>query len=60
MKRSIFALGGGGEFVQAFYIFGLAKFPDGGLLLGLNQFSKLHQLSLKILLNSKVVKIDPK
>jgi len=36
-----------------------AKFPDGGSVLGLSQFSILPQLPPKILLDSKVVKIDP-
>jgi len=45
---------------RAFRKFGQAKFPDGGLILGLSQFSILPQLPLKILLDSKVVKIDPK
>jgi len=43
-----------------FHGFGQAKFPDSGLVLGLNQFSILPQLPPKILLDSKVVKIDPK
>ncbi len=38
----------------------LAKFPDSGSVLGSSQFSILPQLPPKILLNSKVVKIDPK
>jgi len=37
-----------------------AKFPDDGLVLGSSQFSRLPQLPPKILLDSKVVKIDPK
>jgi len=37
-----------------------AKFLDGGLISGLSPFSILPQLPPKILLNSKVVKIDPK
>jgi len=49
-----------GSFYRAFHGFGQAKFPDGGSVLGSSQFSKLHQLSPKILLDSKVVKIDPK
>jgi hypothetical protein len=36
-----------------------AKFPDGGLVLALSQFSLLPQLPPKILLDSKVVNIDP-
>jgi len=42
-----------------FQRFGQAKFPDGGLVLGLSQFPILPQLPQKILLDSKVVKIDP-
>jgi hypothetical protein len=34
--------------------------PYGGLVLGSSQFSILHQLPPKILLNSKVIKIDRK
>jgi len=37
-----------------------SKFPDDGLVLGSSQFSILPQLPPKILLNSEVVKIDPK
>jgi len=40
--------------------FGQAKFPDGGSVLGLSQFLQVPQLPPKILLISKVVKIDPK
>ncbi len=36
------------------------KFPDGGSILGSSQFSILPQLPTKILLDSKVVKTDPK
>jgi len=43
-----------------FHGFGQAEFLDGGSVLGLRQFSKLLQLPSKIMLNSKVVKIDPK
>jgi len=39
---------------------GQPKFPDGGPILCSSQFSILPQLLPKILLNSKVVKIDPK
>jgi len=46
-------------FYRAFHRFGKAKFPDGGLVLGSSQFSILPQLPPKILLDSKVVKIDP-
>jgi len=45
---------------RAFHRFWQAKFPDGGLILGSSQFSILPQLPPKILLDSKVVKIDPK
>jgi len=48
------------EYYRAFHGFGQAKFPDGGSVLGLGQFSILPQLPPKILLDSKVVKIDPK
>ncbi len=41
-----------------FHEFGQAKFPDGGSVLGSSQFSLLPQLPPKILLYSKVVKID--
>jgi len=40
--------------------FGQSEFPDGGLVLGSSQFSVLPQLPSKILLDSKVVKMDPK
>ncbi len=42
---------------RVFHGFGQAKFPNGGLVF---QFSILSQLLPKILINSKVVKIDPK
>jgi len=51
---------------RAFHGFGQAKFPNNGLILGSSQFSllpqlpQLPQLPPKILLDSKVVKIDPK
>jgi len=45
---------------MAFHRFGQAKFPDGGLILGLSKFSILPQLPPKILLDSKVVHINPK
>jgi len=44
----------------AFHGFGQAKFPNGGLVLGSSQFSILPQLPPKILLDSKVVKINLK
>jgi hypothetical protein len=40
-------------------LFGQAKFPNGGSILGLSQFSILHQ-PLKMMLGLKVVKIDYK
>jgi hypothetical protein len=43
-----------------FHRFGQAKFPDGGLVLGLSQFSILPQLPPKIPLDSKVDKINLK
>jgi len=43
-----------------FHRFGQAKFTDGGLVLGSSQFSILPLLPPKILLDSKVVKIDLK
>jgi len=42
-----------------FHRFGQAKFTDGGLVLGLSQFSVLPQLPPKML-SLKVVKIDSK
>jgi len=45
-------------FYRAFYGFVQAKFPDGGLVLSMSQFSILPQLPPKIMLDSKVVKID--
>jgi hypothetical protein len=50
----------GANTFRAFHRFGQAKFPDGGLVLGLSQFSILSQLTPKILLDSNVIKIDPK
>jgi len=47
-------------YYRTFHRFRQAKFTDGGLILGSNQFSILPQLPPKVLLNSKVVKIDPK
>jgi hypothetical protein len=40
---------------RVFHGFGQAKFPDGGSVLGLSQFLKLPQLSLKMMLGLKVV-----
>jgi len=45
---------------RAFHGFGQAKFPNGGLVLGLSQFSALSQLPPKTLLDLKEVKIDSK
>jgi len=45
---------------RAFHGFGQAKFTNGGLVLGLSQLSLLPQLPPNILLDSKVVKIEPK
>jgi hypothetical protein len=39
--------------------FGQAKFSDGGMVLFLSQFSILPQLPLKMMLDLKMVKIDP-
>jgi len=44
----------------AFHRFGQAKFALGDSFLGLSQFTQMTQLPPKILLNSKVVKTDPK
>jgi len=48
------------SYYRAFHRFAQAKFPDGGSILGTSQFSMLPQLPPKILLDSKVVKIDRK
>jgi hypothetical protein len=45
---------------RAFHRFGLAKFADGGLMLGSSQFTLLHQLPLKMILHLKKGKIDSK
>jgi len=45
---------------RAFHGFGQAKFRNGGSILGSSQFAIQPQLLSKILLDSKVVKIDPK
>ncbi len=45
---------------RAFHGFGQTNFPDGGLVISLSQFSILPQLPPKIMLDTKVVKIDPK
>jgi len=43
------------KFIQeGFHGFGQAKFPDGGSVFGLSQFSILPQLPPKVLLNSKL------
>ena len=47
-------------YYRAFHRFGQAKFPDGGSVFGSSQFSILSQLPSKMLLDSKVVKINPK
>jgi len=48
------------SFTGAFHGFGQAKYPDGGSVLGSSQFSILPRRPPKILLNLKVVKINPK
>jgi len=50
------------RFYRAYHGFGHAKFPDDGSVLSSSQFSILppSQLPPKILLDSKVVKIDTK
>jgi hypothetical protein len=48
------------SYYKEFHRFGQAKFPNGGLASGFNQFSILPQLPSKIMLGSKVVKIYPK
>jgi len=45
---------------RVFHGFGQVKFADCGSVLDSSQFSILTQLPPKILLNSKVVKINPK
>jgi len=45
---------------RVFHKFGKANFPDYGLILDPSQFSILPQLPPKILLDSEVVKINPK
>jgi len=45
---------------RAFRRFGQAKFAYGGLLLGSSQFSILPQLPQKMMLASKVIRIDSK
>jgi hypothetical protein len=45
---------------RAFHGFGQAKFPYAGSDFGSSKFSILPQLPPKIMLNSKVVKIDTK
>jgi len=49
-----------GNPTERFKDLGKLNFPVGGLNLGSSQFSILPQLPPKILLDSKVVKIDPK
>jgi len=48
------------NWLKVFYGFGQTKFPNGGLVLGSSQFSIMPQLPPKIMLDSKLVKIDPK
>jgi len=48
------------QIYRAFHGFWQGKFTDGGLVLGLSQFLILPQLPPKIMLDSKLVKIDPK
>jgi len=45
---------------RVFHRFGQAEFPDNGSVLGSSQFSILPPLPQKIMLNSKVVKTNPK
>jgi hypothetical protein len=45
---------------SAFHGFGKTKNSDGGSVLGSSQFPILSHLPPKILLDSKVVKINPK
>jgi len=47
-------------YYRAFHRIGQAKFLYDGSVLGSSQFSILPQLPPKMMLNSKVVKIDPK
>jgi len=46
--------------LHSFHRFGQAKFPNGGLVSDSSQISILPQLPPKILLDSRVVKIDQK
>ena len=48
------------NFYRAFHSFRQAKIANGGLILGLSRFSLLPQLPYKMMLDSKVVKIDSK
>jgi hypothetical protein len=48
------------ETTFTFTRFGLAKFPDGGSVLGSSQFTVQPQLTPKIMLGLKEVKIDSK
>ncbi len=47
-------------FYSVFHWFVQAKFPNGGSILGSSKFSLLPQLPPKILLDSKMVKLDSK
>jgi len=49
-----------GKFNRAIHGFGQAKFPSGGSVLGSSKFSILLNCLQKIMLDSKVVKIDRK
>ncbi len=48
------------ELYSVFHRFMQAKFANGGSILSSSQFSILPQLTQKIKLASKVVKVDPK
>ncbi len=48
------------EGYRAFHRFGQSQFPHGGLVLGSSQISILPPLPPKIMLDSKVVKMDTK
>jgi len=45
---------------RAFHGFGQAKFAYGGSIFGTSQFTLLPQLPLKMMINLKVVEINPK
>ena len=48
------------QLYRAFHRFGQGKVANGGLVLGSSGFSILSQLPYKMILDSKVVKIDSK